>query len=229
MDWERWELALSSLRAVNPRIVVALFLVGVFALGAIVLAASGRDSEEGSPDTLRGRGHAGGARAPDFELRNQDGEPVSMRSLRGRPVVVTFLYTTCQDSCPIQAQTVRGALDELGHDVPALAIAVDPPPTTPERAQAFLAKQRATGRIDFVLGSRAELRPLWKGFGDPPPVRDRRSTRRASRWSTRAASSAWATPARRPRRSGWRTTCACLERPGQAPRATAFSDWLGRI
>ena len=91
-----------------------------------------------------------------------------MRSLRGRPVVVTFLYTTCEDTCPIQAQTVRGALDELGHDVPALAIAVDPPRDTPERAQAFLAKQRATGRIDFVLGSRAELRPLWKGFAIQP-------------------------------------------------------------
>ena len=109
-----------------------------------------------------------GARAPDFQLKNQDGETVSMRSLRGQSVVVTFLYTTCQDSCPIQAQTVRGALDELGHDVPALAIAVDPPRDTPERAQAFLAKQRATGRIDFVLGSRAELRPLWKGFAIQP-------------------------------------------------------------
>ena len=114
-----------------------------------------------------------GVRAPDFRLRNQDGETVSMRSLRGRPVVVTFLYTTCEDSCPIQAQTVRGALDELGHDVPALAIAVDPPRDTPERAQAFLAKQRATGRIDFVLGSRAELRPVWNGFAHPAAVGDR--------------------------------------------------------
>jgi protein SCO1/2 len=149
---------------VNPRIVVALLLVGVFALGAIVLAASGRDSDEGSPNTFEGALLPEGFRAPDFRLRNQDGDPVSMRSLRGRPVVVTFLYTTCQDSCPIQAQTVRGALDQLGHDVPALAIAVDPPRDTPERAQAFLSKQRATGRIDFVLGSRAELRPLWQGF-----------------------------------------------------------------
>ena len=96
----------------NPRIVVALFLVGAFALAAIVLAAGGRDSEEGSPNTFEGALMPAGLRAPDFELRNQDGEPVSMRSLRGRPVVVTFLYTTCQDSCPIQAQTVRGALDE---------------------------------------------------------------------------------------------------------------------
>jgi protein SCO1 len=150
---------------VNPRIAVALFLVGAFALGAVVLAAGGRDSEdEAPPNTFEGSTLPEGLRAPDFRLRNQDGDTVSMRSLRGQPVVVTFLYTTCQDSCPIQAQTVRGALDELGHDVPALAIAVDPPRDTPERAQAFLAKQRATGRVDFVLGSRAELRPLWDGF-----------------------------------------------------------------
>ena len=60
-----------------------------------------------------------------------------MRSLRGRPAVVTFLYTTCEDTCPIQAQTIRGALDQLGHDLPALAIAVDPPRDTPQRAKAF--------------------------------------------------------------------------------------------
>lgn len=152
----------------NPRIVVALFLVGVFALGAIVLAAGGSDTDEGSPNTFEGALMPEGVRAPDFKLRNQDGEPVSMRSLRGQPVVVTFLYTHCQDTCPIQAQTVRGALDQLGHDVPALAVAVDPPNDTPQSARKFLAEQRASGRIDFVLGSRAELRPLWKGFAIRP-------------------------------------------------------------
>ena len=158
----------------NPRIVVALLLVGVFALGAVVLAARGRYTDEGSPNTFEGALMPEGLRAPDFRLRNQDGEPISMRSLRGKPVVVTFLYTTCEDTCPIQAQTVRGALDQLGHDVPALAIAVDPPRDTPERAQAFLAEQRASGRIDFVLGSRAELRPVWKGFGRIQPQSVRR-------------------------------------------------------
>ena len=152
----------------NPRIAIALFLVGVFALGAVVLAAGRGGDHEGAPDTFEGSLMPKGVRAPDFRLRNQDGELITMRSLRGKPVVVTFLYTTCQDSCPIQAQTVRGALDDLGHDVPALAIAVDPPRDTPERAQAFLSKQRATGRIDFVLGSRAELRPLWKGYAIRP-------------------------------------------------------------
>jgi protein SCO1 len=151
---------------VNPRIVVALTLVGVLALGAIVWAAS---EQEDSPAPAGDQAFQGavmppGVPAPDFELRNQDGELVSMRDLRGRPVVVTFLYTTCEDTCPIQAQTVRGALDELGHDVPALAIAVDPPRDTPERARRFLAEQRVTGRMDFLLGTRAELRRVWSKF-----------------------------------------------------------------
>jgi protein SCO1/2 len=155
---------------VNPRIAVALLVVGVCALGAIVLAATHRDDSEpvASGNTFAGATMPQGAFAPEFVLRDQEGKRVSMQALRGRPVVVTFLYTHCQDTCPITAQTVRGALDDLGHDVPALAIAVDPPNDTPQSARKFLAEQRVSGRIDFVLGSRAELRPIWKGFGVKP-------------------------------------------------------------
>jgi protein SCO1/2 len=156
---------------VNPRIALALLVAGIAALGAIVLGASGSggESEPVAPEnTFAGASLPKNLVAPDFELRDQEGERVSMRALRGRPVVVTFLYTHCQDTCPIMAQTVRGALDDLGHDVPALAIAVDPPNDTARSARKFLAEQRATGRIDFVLGSRAELRPVWHGFRVQP-------------------------------------------------------------
>jgi protein SCO1 len=155
---------------VNPRIALALVLVGAVALGAIVLGARGGEDSEpvAAGDAFAGASMPEGLFAPDFELRNQDGERVSMRALRGRPVIVTFLYTHCEDTCPIQAQTVRGALDDLGHDVPALAIAVDPPNDTARSARKFLAEQRVSGRLDFVLGSRAELRPLWDGFGIRP-------------------------------------------------------------
>jgi len=151
---------------VNPRVAIALVLVAVFALGATVLAASGSSDEKpsGGGSAFEGAVMPSGLKAPDFELRNQDGEPISMRSLRGKPVVVTFLYTNCEDSCPAQAQTVRGALDQLGHDVPAIAVSVDPPNDTEASARAFLSEQRALGRIDFVLGSRRELRPVWNGF-----------------------------------------------------------------
>ena len=155
----------------NPRVAVALVLVGVIALGAIVLAATGGgdDPEPVAGDnTFAGASMPEGLFAPDFDLRTQEGERVSMRALRGRPVIVTFLYTHCEDTCPIQAQTVRGALDDLGHDVPALAVAVDPPNDTAQSARKFLAEQRVTGRLDFVLGSRAQLRRVWQGFGVRP-------------------------------------------------------------
>jgi protein SCO1/2 len=156
---------------VNPRVVTALFLLAVFALAATVLAAGRGDRDEdlaSAGSRFAGAVMPPGVRAPRFELRDQDGEPISMRDFRGKPVIVTFLYTTCEDTCPIQAQIVRGALDQLGHDVPAIAIAVDPPRDTPQRARAFLAEQRALGRLDFVLGTRAELRPLWRAFAIRP-------------------------------------------------------------
>jgi protein SCO1 len=150
---------------------MALVLLCVLALAAAVIAGT-RAGDDESPvagaSEFEGAVMPEGLRAPDFELRDQDGERVSMRALRGRPVLVTFLYTTCEDACPAQAQVVRGALDELGHDLPALAIAVDPPRDTPPRAKAFLSEQRALGRLDFVLGSRDQLRPLWKGFAIRP-------------------------------------------------------------
>src|SRR5919106_4001588 len=154
----------------NGRVLIALFLIAVFSLGAIVLAAPRDGDDSVAPGTSRFEGAVmpDNLRAPDFTLTDQDGERISMRDFRGQPVIVTFLYTTCDDTCPVQAQTVRGALDELGEDVPAIAVAVDPPRDTPERARAFLSEQRALGRLDFVLGTRAELSKLWDGFYATP-------------------------------------------------------------
>ena len=151
----------------NPRVLITLFLIAVFAFGAIAFAAIRQGGDDGTATATSGFEGAvlpAGLRAPDFTLTDQDGGRISMRGLRGSPVIVTFLYTTCEDTCPIQAQTIRGALDQLGHDVPALAIAVDPPRDNADRAKAFLSKQHALGRIDFVLGTRNELKPLWDGF-----------------------------------------------------------------
>jgi protein SCO1 len=155
---------------VNPRIAIALVLVAALALGGVVLAANSSDEQTpvAAPNEFAGATMPAGARAPDFALRDEQGKPVSMRALRGWPVVVTFLYSHCQDTCPITAQTIRGALDDLGHDVPAIAISVDPPNDTPASARKFLAEQRANGRIRFVLGSRAQLHPIWKGYGITP-------------------------------------------------------------
>jgi protein SCO1 len=150
---------------VNPRVTVALALAVLFAFGGLVVLAKPDHAEpDAGPDRFEGAALPRGLRAPDFSLTDEDGKRVSMRSYRGKPVVMSFLYSTCQDTCPTQAQQIKGAFDDLGHDLPALAVSVDPPRDTPRNAAAFLSKQRMTGRLRWVLGTRAELAPIWKAY-----------------------------------------------------------------
>lgn len=139
---------------------------------ALLLAAGQRDGSDSAAQTPV-NGFAGALRPPhvppqDFSLRDQDGEPADLASYRGEVVLLTFLYSTCEDTCPITAQQIRGALDQLGHDVPALAVSVDPANDTARRAQQFLLDQKLTGRMRFLVGSRAQLAPVWKAYAIQP-------------------------------------------------------------
>ena len=154
----------------NPRLLLAVFLLGLFAIGAAAYAiVEGRDD---APDPAYA-GFAGaripdGVRAPAFALTDERDEPIAMRDFRGEPVIVTFLYTHCEETCPPAAQQVKGALNELGDDVPALAVAVDPANDTAASARAFLSEQRMLGRMRFVLGTRDDLAPVWRGYAIRP-------------------------------------------------------------
>lgn len=160
----------------NPRLVVAVALItagAIFAAG-LALAPQGSDGAgSAGPTAVAGALRPPGMPPVDFALDDQDGERVSVADLRGQVTVVTFLYTTCEDACPLVAQQIRGALDLLGRDVPVLAVSVDPQADTQRRARAFLLDQRLPDRMDFLLGSPEELRPVWKAFGiQPRTVRD---------------------------------------------------------
>ena len=121
------------------------------ALGALVVVSlltggRGETSTRAAPkNAFEGALMPPGARAPDFALRDQDGRMVRMTDFRGKPVIVTFLYSNCTGSCPAQAQQIKGALDDLGHDLPAVAVSVDP-----------------------AYDSERQLEPVWKGFGIAP-------------------------------------------------------------
>jgi len=146
---------------------LATFALCLLAAGTGVLIAGDRDDERDTGE-FAGAIRPPGARAPAFRLRDQDGAAVSMADYRGKPVVMTFVYSTCEDTCPGQMQSIRAALDRLGEEVPVLAVSVDPRGDTPARARRFLLEQRMTGRARFLLGSRAELEPVWKGYGIAP-------------------------------------------------------------
>jgi protein SCO1/2 len=146
-----------------------LLLCGAAAVTGVWIAAAQRADDPVRPASVfAGALRPPDARAPDFRLRDQDGKPVSMAQYRGRTVVMTFIYSTCKDTCPGQVQSIRGALDKLGRDVPVLAVSVDPPNDTRASARRFLLEQHVTGRVRFVLGSERELAPVWKGYGIAP-------------------------------------------------------------
>jgi protein SCO1/2 len=106
----------------------------------------------------------GGIAAPPFTLRDQKGAPVSLAAYRGRVVIVAFLYTGCGSPCVVIAQQIRGALDELGRSVPVLVISADPAADRPSSVGRFLRQVSLGGRVRWLSGSRAQLRPVWHAF-----------------------------------------------------------------
>jgi protein SCO1 len=153
-----------------PRVLLALVTLALCLAAGVTGVVLARVAAEPTAPTTSWQGatRPPGARLPNFELRDQDGDTVTAHELRGTTVVVSFMYSTCEDTCPAQAQSIRGALDRLGHDVPVVAFSVDPANDTPRRARAFLLKQSMTGRMRFLLGSREQLAPVWKAFGIAP-------------------------------------------------------------
>jgi protein SCO1 len=153
-----------------------LAVAGMVLLAALAVVVLARPSS----NPASANGWAGAVR-PDipprtWTLTDQDGRPVRVGAPSSGPSVVTFLYTHCQDTCPATASTVRGALDQLGHDVPAYAVSVDPAHDTPASARTFLSENHLTGRMRFLLGPSAALQAIWRQFGIQPEERDSEHT-----------------------------------------------------
>jgi len=154
----------------TARLRLALIVTGTLALVAIaaVLAFS-----VGERRTSGAAGFDGALRPPGIppapiDLPDEHGKLVRLSDMRGTPVVVTFLYTTCQDTCPLTTDQIRGALDDLGHDVPVVAVSVDPANDTPARARRFSFERQMTGRMRWVLGDRGRLQRIWRAYGIQP-------------------------------------------------------------
>src|SRR6201999_2740610 len=90
--------------------------VGVCA-GLLVHASNGSDPPAAAarPPAVPGdAGWAPGARpAPAFALRDQTGALVSLRSLRGRAVVLGFMDSQCKQACPVEGRMLAAAVDRV--------------------------------------------------------------------------------------------------------------------
>jgi protein SCO1 len=74
--------------------------------------------------------------APDFTLTNQDGKPFSLKSLRGKLVLMSFGFTHCANICPTTLANLANVYKLLSPDdqarVQVLFVSVDPERDTPE-------------------------------------------------------------------------------------------------
>jgi protein SCO1/2 len=105
--------------------------------------------------------------APPIDLRNYLGQPVSLSSYRGKAVLVTFLYANCPDICPLITSNLRVALNMLGREdshVQVVAVSVDPRGDTPANVARFVRAHGMLGRMQYLIGSGAELARTWSAW-----------------------------------------------------------------
>ena len=156
----------------SPTLRFAPLLVAALVL-AMLAAGCGGGSSSSSVVTIPavpGADAVPAKNAPPIVLTDQHGKKVDLAKLKGKPVLVAFLYTHCTDLCPIVAGKVHTAFAGLPQAKRPLflAVSVDPAHDTPASAAYFNKQHRTTGEIDWLLGSQAELEKVWKAWGVKP-------------------------------------------------------------
>lgn len=111
--------------------------------------------------------------APDFALKDQDDKPLKLADLRGKVVVVSFIFTTCNGSCPAttaRMNSVSGALERKGllkkDQVRLLSITLDPKRDTPAALRRYRELFDIEGKHwSFLTGPVADVNKVIAAWG----------------------------------------------------------------
>jgi protein SCO1/2 len=108
--------------------------------------------------------------APEFTLTTQDNTRLSLRELRGKVVVVTFIYASCADTCPLLTAKLAGLQAKLGTNfgprVFFASISVDPERDTPVVLKRYAQAHRANpAGWAFLTGTPVEIEDVRKKYG----------------------------------------------------------------
>ena len=154
------------------RSVAAIGAIGVTLLGAVPMAAAATDAHADPvlAQAVDGAPQAVDSPAPAFRLVDQHGRPVSLASLKGKTIALTFLDDTCTTDCPVIAQEFRTADAYLGTDarrVEMVAVNANPRYITPGYLAAFDQQEGLAhlGNWLYLTGSLPELRRTWRAYG----------------------------------------------------------------
>ena len=159
-----------AIGAASVRSMVSAGAVGVILLGAAPMAAAqaSRAADPILAESIAGPNGRLNYPAPPFQLTGQHGRSVSLVSLRGKAVLLTFLDPACTTGCPV-AQEFRAAGQLLGassRDVALVAIALSPS----YRSAAVIGAFNRRERLDtvpnwlFLTGSLPQLQRVWQAY-----------------------------------------------------------------
>jgi cytochrome oxidase Cu insertion factor (SCO1/SenC/PrrC family) len=117
---------------------------------------------------------AGTRPAPDFTLANQEGRAISLSSLRGRIVLLTFLNSRCKDLCRIEGPLLGVVQRALPEAEPVIVVVSVNPKDTEESVRAA-ARDWGWGPDEWhwLMGSPEQLADVWAEYGvDAQQTRD---------------------------------------------------------
>jgi cytochrome oxidase Cu insertion factor (SCO1/SenC/PrrC family) len=152
------------------------------ALGLIILGAAPMAAAQASPnadpilaESITGSSAPLNFQAKAVQLTDQHGRAVSLASLRGKVVLLTFLDPVCTSDCPLIAQEFRAAGQLLGasaRQVELVAIVTNPIYHQVADTQAFDRQENLTQVPNwlYLTGSVPRLQQVWKDYAIAPQI-----------------------------------------------------------
>ncbi|MGA2931430.1 MAG: SCO family protein, partial [Acidimicrobiales bacterium] len=164
--WDRASLSYVT-RTVAAVGALAIVIVGT---APMAMAAVNQNADPILTEALDGSPNSLDLPAPHFALTDQHGNPVSLASLRGHTVALTFLDPVCTSDCPLIAQEFRQTDQRLGDqasNVDFVAIVANPIYRSASFTNAF-DRQESLDHLPnwyYLTGSLPELQRVWNSYG----------------------------------------------------------------
>jgi cytochrome oxidase Cu insertion factor (SCO1/SenC/PrrC family)/thiol-disulfide isomerase/thioredoxin len=106
--------------------------------------------------------------ASDFTLSDQFGRSVSLRSFRGRVVILAFNDSECTTVCPLTTTAMLDAkamLGKAGSQVALLGVDANPAATSLEDVWSYSELHGMLHSWRFLTGTLPQLKRVWKDYG----------------------------------------------------------------
>jgi protein SCO1 len=112
---------------------------------------------------------------PNVPVVTQDGKTLNFYDdlIKDKIVVLSFIYTSCKDICPLATARLGEARDKLGdrlgRDIFFLSISIEPEHDTPERLKQYADAFHAGPGWTFLTGLPEDIQLIRHKFGDRRP------------------------------------------------------------